>query len=82
MKSSLDNMEKLSEIFDHPHRNFKIVHVAGTNGKGSVTLKTAVALQKSGFKTGLYISPHVSCFRERIQINRTYISEEDVLKYS
>lgn len=63
-------MHRLSECFNHPHKNFRIVHVAGTNGKGSVTLKTAVALEKSGFKTGLYTSPHLSCFRERIQINR------------
>lgn len=59
-------MEKLSSLLGHPHHDFQIVHVAGTNGKGSVTLKTAVALEKSGFKTGLYMSPHISCFRERI----------------
>ena len=69
-------------MFGDPHRNFKIVHVAGTNGKGSVTLKTAVALEKAGFKTGSYMSPHVSCFRERIRVNQAYISEEEVVKYS
>jgi dihydrofolate synthase/folylpolyglutamate synthase len=66
LKSSLDTMKKLSECFGDPHQSFKIVHIAGTNGKGSVSIKTAVALEKSGFKTGLYTSPHLSCFRERI----------------
>jgi dihydrofolate synthase/folylpolyglutamate synthase len=59
-------MNKLSECFNDPHKHFKIIHIAGTNGKGSVSLKTAVALEKSGYKTGLYTSPHLSCFRERI----------------
>lgn len=64
---NLDQMTEFAKMFGDPHKNnFKIVHVAGTNGKGSVSLKTARALQHLGFKTGLFTSPHISTFRERI----------------
>lgn len=69
---------KLAGLLGNPQNSFKSVHVAGTNGKGSVTYKCAVAFEKAGYKTGFYQSPHLTTFRERIQINRMLISEEDL----
>lgn len=80
-KNSLDNTLKLDEIFGHPHRKYKTVHVAGTNGKGSVSHMLAAVLQSAGYKTGLYTSPHLKDFRERIKINGEMISEEEVIKW-
>jgi dihydrofolate synthase/folylpolyglutamate synthase len=67
-------MSLLASYFENPQNNFKSIHIAGTNGKGTVTLKTARALQYAGFKTGLFISPHISTFRERISVNGEMIS--------
>lgn len=58
------------------------MHVAGTNGKGTVSIKTARCLEYAGFKTGLYISPHISTFRERVTINSVKISQEDLVKHA
>jgi len=80
-KNSLDNTLKLDEIFGHPHRRFKTIHVAGTNGKGSVSHMLAAIFQKAGYKTGLYTSPHLKDFRERIKINGEMISEEKVIQW-
>lgn len=67
---------KLMDLLDHPHRSFKSVHVTGTNGKGSVTLKMATILEKAGYRVGMYTSPHLFSFLERIQINRANISQD------
>ncbi len=80
-KNSLDNTLKLDEIFGHPHRRFKTIHVAGTNGKGSVSHMLAAIFQKAGYKTGLYTSPHLKDFRERIKINGEMISEVEVVQW-
>ncbi|HSH19390.1 MAG TPA: Mur ligase family protein, partial [Draconibacterium sp.] len=80
-KSSLDNTLMLDEIFGHPHKRFKTIHVAGTNGKGSVSHMLAAVLQSAGYKTGLYTSPHLKDFRERIRINGEMISEADVINW-
>ena len=64
---------ELLKILGNPQTAFKSIHVTGTNGKGSVTLKTAHALEKGGYKTGIYTSPHIFSFLERIQINRNNI---------
>ncbi len=80
-KNSLDNTLKLDEIFGHPHRKYKTLHVAGTNGKGSVSHMLAAVLQAAGYKTGLYTSPHLKDFRERIKINGQMISEKEVVKW-
>ena len=80
-KSSLDNTLKLDEIFGHPHRRYKTIHVAGTNGKGSVSHMLAAVFQSAGYKTGLYTSPHLKDFRERIKINGEMISEEEVIQW-
>ena len=75
-------LQNISEIYDklgRPIDNIPIIHIGGTNGKGSVCLKTAKALQFSGIKTGLFVSPHISSFRERIQVNGQILDESDIL---
>jgi dihydrofolate synthase/folylpolyglutamate synthase len=74
-KNSLENTLKLDACYGHPHRKFKTIHVAGTNGKGSVAHMLASVLQAAGYKTGLYTSPHLKDFRERIRVNGAMISE-------
>ena len=74
-KANLDNTLYLDRYFHHPHRQFRTVHVAGTNGKGSVSHMLASILQEAGYKTGLYTSPHLKDFRERIKINGEMIDE-------
>ncbi|MFY7843234.1 MAG: bifunctional folylpolyglutamate synthase/dihydrofolate synthase [Rhabdochlamydiaceae bacterium] len=76
----LENMHKILDIFHNPERDFKVIHVAGTNGKGSVTTKIAKILELSGYRTGLYTSPHLFSFRERITVNSVLISEEESVK--
>lgn len=80
IKLGLKNSKILGELLHHPELRFKTVHVAGTNGKGSVVTKIAKGLELSGYKVGLYTSPHISCFRERITINGEMISESDVAR--
>ena len=69
-KEGLYNTNALDEHFNHPHRHFKTIHVAGTNGKGSCSHTIAAMLQAQGLKVGLFTSPHLVDFRERIRINR------------
>lgn len=80
-KADLNNTLDLDNYFDHPHRKFKSIHVAGTNGKGSVSHMISSVLQKSGYKVGLYTSPHLKDFRERIKINGVMISEDAVVRF-
>jgi dihydrofolate synthase/folylpolyglutamate synthase len=80
-KANLDTTLKLDEIFNHPHTKFKSVHVAGTNGKGSVSHIIASILQSAGYKVGLYTSPHLTDFRERIKINGQEIPENEVVQF-
>lgn len=80
-KANLDNTLKMDEHFDHPHRQFKTIHIAGTNGKGSVSHMLASVLQEAGYKTGLYTSPHLKDFRERIKINGEMVSEQYVVDF-
>lgn len=80
MDLNLETACRLSELLDHPHRSYKTIHVAGTNGKGSVATKIAKALECAGFRTGLYTSPHLSSFRERIAIHGQLISEEAIVE--
>ncbi len=68
-KANLDNIQKLAAMLGHPQKTFPAVHVAGTNGKGSVAHMLASILQTQGYRTGLYTSPHLSDFRERIRVN-------------
>ena len=78
VKFGLQNSLQLYEALNRPLDNIPIVHVAGTNGKGSVALKVSNVLRNAGIRTGLFISPHISCYRERIQVNGQLISEEDM----
>lgn len=80
-KGNLDNTLELDSYFGHPHRRFRTVHVAGTNGKGSVSHMIASVLQEAGCRTGLYTSPHLKDFRERIKVNGLMIGEEDVISF-
>lgn len=80
-KANLDNTYRLSEILNHPEKQFKSVHIAGTNGKGSTSHMLAAVLQEAGYKVGLYTSPHLKDFRERIKINGEMISENDVIDF-
>jgi len=80
-KGNLDNTLELDRSFNHPHRKFRTVHVAGTNGKGSVSHMTASVLQEAGFRTGLYTSPHLKDFRERIKVDGVMIEEEEVIRF-
>lgn len=80
-KNSLENTLALDKYFGSPHRKFKTIHIAGTNGKGSVSHLIASVLQEAGYKTGLYTSPHLKDFRERIKINGEIISEDEVVNF-
>lgn len=80
-KADLATTEKLDKYFDHPHRKFKSIHVAGTNGKGSVSHMLAAILQQAGYKVGLYTSPHLRDFRERIKVNGEMIPEDEVVTF-
>jgi dihydrofolate synthase/folylpolyglutamate synthase len=80
-KADLDNTLKLDQYFLYPHRNFLSIHVAGTNGKGSVSSMLAAILQVAGYKTGLYTSPHLVDFRERIRINGEMIPKKEVTAF-
>ena len=80
-KTALETTFELDRIFQHPHRKFRTIHVAGTNGKGSCSHLISAVLQKSGYKVGLYTSPHLKDFRERIRINGEMISEEAVCEF-
>ena len=80
-KEGLSNTHALDTHLGHPHRRFKTIHVAGTNGKGSVSHSIASILQEAGLRVGLYTSPHLVDFRERIRINGTCVSEEYVVDF-
>lgn len=80
IKLGLENMERLLELLGHPHKELRFIHIAGTNGKGSVAAMMAAIYQQAGFKTGLYTSPHLVSFCERIQVNREMIGEMDVVR--
>ncbi len=81
-KKDLTNIQKLSDFLGDPHKRFKCVHVAGTNGKGSVSHMLAAILQTAGYKTGLYTSPHLKDFRERIKINGEMVSKEFIIDFT
>ncbi|MDR2353610.1 MAG: bifunctional folylpolyglutamate synthase/dihydrofolate synthase, partial [Deltaproteobacteria bacterium] len=80
MKFGLDSMQLILKKLSNPERGGTFVHVAGTNGKGSTLAFLASILRLSGYKTGLYTSPHLVSFRERIQLDGVLLSEEDVIE--
>src|SRR6185437_7870837 len=81
-KSDLTNILSLSNLLQHPEKKFRSVHIAGTNGKGSTSHMLAAILQRAGYKTGLYTSPHLYDFRERIRINGQMIPESFVTRFT
>ncbi|MDR1021755.1 MAG: bifunctional folylpolyglutamate synthase/dihydrofolate synthase [Prevotellaceae bacterium] len=80
-KPGLGNTLLMDEYFGHPHRRFTSIHVAGTNGKGSTSHMLAAALQSAGYKVGLYTSPHLNDFRERIKVNGAEIPAQRVASF-
>lgn len=78
-RPGLDRIKKLLDLMGNPQDNLKYVHIAGTNGKGSVSNMTASVLTKSGYKTGLFTSPHITGFGERMQIDFNRISEDEIV---
>ena len=80
-KPGLANVMELDDFYGNPHKRFKTIHIAGTNGKGSVSHTLAAILQSAGYKVGLYTSPHLKDFSERIRINGKTISEQYVIDF-
>jgi dihydrofolate synthase/folylpolyglutamate synthase len=80
-KADIGNIITASQHLDNPHKKFKSIHVAGTNGKGSTSHLLASVLQEAGYKVGLYTSPHLKNFRERIKINGQMIGEKYVVNF-
>ena len=80
-KPGLQTTEELDAHFGHPHKLFKTIHVAGTNGKGSCSHTLAAILQSQGYKVGLFTSPHLVDFRERIRVNGECVSEQFVIDF-
>ena len=80
-KEGLGNTLAFDEHFGHPHRQYATIHVAGTNGKGSVSHTIAAILQECGYRVGLYTSPHLIDFRERIKVNGIPVSEDYVVNF-
>src|SRR6266704_177826 len=78
-KTDLTNTRQLCEALNNPQTKFKSIHIAGTNGKGSVSHMLASILQQAGYKTGLYTSPHLKDFRERIKVNGQLIDRQFVI---
>ena len=75
-KEGLENSLALDEIFHRPHQRYKTIHVGGTNGKGSVSHLLAAILQEAGYRVGLYTSPHLIDFRERIKVNGAMVPKQ------
>src|SRR5947209_18023705 len=80
IKRGLENIRRLLSLLGDPHRGLKVLHVTGTNGKGSVCAYAAAVLRAAGYNVGLYTSPHLVRFNERIQVDRTPITDDDVLR--
>ena len=80
-KEGLENTKELDQHFNHPHQHFKTIHIAGTNGKGSCAHTISAILQQCGYRVGLYTSPHLVDFKERIRINGQPIPEHYVVDF-
>lgn len=80
-KPGLDTSLRLAEAMGNPHRSFKSIHVGGTNGKGSTSHTLAAILQRSGYNVGLYTSPHLVDFRERMRVNGEMITRDEVVDF-
>ncbi len=81
-KKDLSNTKQLCAVLNNPQQEFKSIHIAGTNGKGSVSHMLAAILQTAGYKTGLYTSPHLKDFRERIKVNGEMCSKDFIIHFT
>ena len=81
-KKDIHNTVALCEALGNPHHHFKSIHIAGTNGKGSTSHMLAAIFQQQGYKTGLYTSPHIKDFGERIRINGEMINKQFVIDFT
>src|SRR3954464_1229889 len=82
IKKDLTNTILICDALGNPQHQFKTIHIAGTNGKGSVSHMLAAILQTAGYKTGLYTSPHLKDFRERIKVNGELVTEQVVIDFT
>lgn len=82
MKFGIDRMHRLAAALGHPERSYPVIHVAGTNGKGSVSAMLESILRASGRRTGLYTSPHLVRLGERVQVDRRLLTEEEIVAYT
>ena len=80
MKLGLENTRRLAALAGNPQDHLRFIHIAGTNGKGSVAATLESIYRAEGYRVGLFTSPHLISFRERIQVNRTLISEDTVVR--
>ncbi len=80
-KNNLDNILAMDELLNHPHQNYPCIHIAGTNGKGSVSNMLSAVYQSAGYRTGLFTSPHLKDFRERIRVDGKMISRLYVIRF-
>lgn len=80
-KPGLDTTRQLDDAFGNPHKSYRTIHIAGTNGKGSTAHTLAAILQSAGYRTGLYTSPHLVSFRERMRVDGKMITEEEVVDF-
>ena len=80
-KPGLQTISELDDFYTNPHRRYHTIHIAGTNGKGSVSHLLAAILQGAGYKTGLFTSPHLTDFRERIKVNGLMITEDEIIEF-
>lgn len=81
IKLGLDNIKNILKLMGNPQDNYKILHIAGTNGKGSTATILEASLLEAGYKVGKYTSPHIEKFNERIVVNREQISDERICSY-
>jgi len=80
-KLGLDRISDLLKLLKNPQEKFRSIHIAGTNGKGSTAAMTAAVLKEAGYTVGLYTSPHLEDFCERIRVNDTLITPEEVMRH-
>src|SRR3989344_2885086 len=81
IKLGLGRVHELLDKIGNPEKQLRCIHVAGTNGKGSVCAMIFYALREAGYRAGLYTSPHLKKFNERIRVNENLISDEEIVKY-
>ena len=82
VKFGIDRMQHLVEVLNHPERSYPVIHVAGTNGKGSVSAMLESIFRAAGFRTGLYTSPHLVKLGERVQVDRQLLTEAEIVAYT